>query len=176
MKPTDASYPYQIELFSRSLGLLNFPKDAHITPIPTDEDLSSLSAILMDDDYHSFTIRHSLQEKGVHIANIESLICLKSKAYIDLTTRRKGGEHVDSKNIQKHKKAVFRLAAMLTTSTKVEVPKSIKEDIKQFIDIASKDKPIADFFHSAGLIGLDADAILNQIKKTFLNDQDALNS
>lgn len=31
---------------------MNFPEEARITPIPVDEDLSSLSAILMDDDYY----------------------------------------------------------------------------------------------------------------------------
>lgn len=48
--PKDASFPAQIELFSRSLGIFNLPDDMHITPVPTDADLSSLSAILMDDD------------------------------------------------------------------------------------------------------------------------------
>jgi hypothetical protein len=43
-KPANDDYPFQIELFSRQVGLVNFPNDAHITPIPVDEDLSSLSA------------------------------------------------------------------------------------------------------------------------------------
>lgn len=88
MKPANSAFPYQVELFSRSLGLMNFPEEARITPIPVDEDLSSLSAILMDEDYYRFTIEHSLQEDGVHIANIESLICLKSKAFLDLSQRK----------------------------------------------------------------------------------------
>ena len=88
MKPADSAFPYQVELFSRSLGLMNFPEEARITPIPVDEDLSSLSAILMDNDYYHFTIEHSLLEDEVHIANIESLICLKSKAFLDLSQRK----------------------------------------------------------------------------------------
>jgi hypothetical protein len=71
MKPEDHSFPYQIELFSRSLGLINFPEDARITPIPVNDDLSSLSAILMDDEYYHFTIDHSVMEEGIHIATIE---------------------------------------------------------------------------------------------------------
>ena len=67
-------------------------------------NMSSLSAILMDEDYYRFTIAHSLQEDGVHIANIESLICLKSKAFMDLSQRKAKGESVDSKHIAKHKK------------------------------------------------------------------------
>ena len=84
MKPASMEFPYQIELFSRNIGLLDFPEDAHITPIPTDDDLSSLSAILMDDGYYNFTIKHSYVEDGVHIANVESLICLKCKAFFGM--------------------------------------------------------------------------------------------
>lgn len=53
----------------------------------------------MDEDYYRFTIEHSLQEDGAHIANIESLICLKSKAFFDLSLRKAKGESVDSKHI-----------------------------------------------------------------------------
>lgn len=70
-EPGNPDFPYQIELFSRNIGVVKFPDDAHITPIPVDDDLSSLSAILMDDDYYNYTIEHSTLEEGVHIANIE---------------------------------------------------------------------------------------------------------
>ena len=36
MKPANPAFPYQVELFSRSLGLMNFPEEARITPIPVD--------------------------------------------------------------------------------------------------------------------------------------------
>ena len=134
MKPANSAFPYQVELFSRSLGLMNFPEEARITPIPVDEDLSSLSAILMDEDYYRFTIEHSLQEDGVHIANIESLICLKSKAFLDLSQRKAKGESVDSKHIAKHKKDVFRLAAMLTPASRYELPNTLKTDTCFFLD------------------------------------------
>jgi hypothetical protein len=64
MKPEDHSFPYQIELFSRSLGLINFPEDARSHQYLYD-DLSSLSAILMDDEYYHFTIDHSVMEEGI---------------------------------------------------------------------------------------------------------------
>ena len=49
--PHDKSYPKQIELFARNTGILNLSPNAHIEPISVGDDLSSLSAILMDDDY-----------------------------------------------------------------------------------------------------------------------------
>lgn len=169
VKPANTEFPYQIELFSRNMGLLNFPEDAHITPIPTDDDLSSLSAILMDDDYYNFTIKHSHVEDGVHIANIESLICLKCKAFLEMTERKSLGEQVDSKHIQKHKKDVFRLAAMLAPSERFDdVPQTLKDDISLFCDTVKEELPNQDFFKSAGLRNITGEQMLEQLTNSFL--------
>lgn len=168
MKPANSAFPYQVELFSRSLGLMNFPEEARITPIPVDEDLSSLSAILMDNDYYHFTIEHSLLEDEVHIANIESLICLKSKAFLDLSQRKAIGESVDSKHIAKHKKDIFRLAAMLTPASKYELPDTLKADVGNFCTAIMQDLPNADFIKSAGLGNVTSQQIVEQLKKSML--------
>lgn len=168
MKPADSNFPYQVELFARNLGLMNFPEKAHITPIPVDEDLSSLSAILMDNDYYHFTIEHSVLEDDVHIANIESLICLKSKAFLDLSLRKANGESVDSKHIEKHKKDVFRLAAMLTTASKFYLPDTMRADVGSFCDAVMQDLPNADFIKSAGIGNVTSSQIVEQLKKTIL--------
>lgn len=168
MRPADSDFPYQVELFSRSLGLMNFPEEARITPIPVDEDLSNLSAILMDDDYYRFTIEHSLQEDDVHIANIESLICLKSKAFLDLSQRKAKGESVDSKHIAKHKNDVFRLAAMLTPTSRFELPDTLKADVDSFCTAIMQELPNADFIKSAGLGNVTSPQIIEQLKKSML--------
>ena len=168
MMPSNLDFPYQVELFSRSLGLTNFPEEARITPIPVDEDLSSLSAILMDDDYYRFTIEHSLQEDDVHIANIESLICLKSKAFLDLSQRKAKGESVDSKHIAKHKKDVFRLAAMLTPTSRYELPETLKADVGSFCTAIMQELPNSDFIKSAGLGNVTSQQIVEQLKKSML--------
>mgnify|MGYP003294276942 FL=1 len=165
--PADAGFPYQIELFSRQLGLINFPEDARIIPIPVDEDLSSLSAILMNDDYYNFTINHSKMEHGVHIANIESLICLKCKAFLEMVERKNSGDSVDSKHISKHKKDVFRLAAMLAPADRFVVPKSLFDDIHEFCDLVRNDLPDANFFNSAGLKGVDPNSLVEILIKCF---------
>ena len=41
------------------------------------------------------------------------LIPFKAKAWMDLTDRKAAGEHVDSKNIKKHKNDVFRLTELI---------------------------------------------------------------
>lgn len=169
--PERSDYPYQIELFLRKLRLLNFPEDAHITPIPTlSEDLSSLSAILMSDDYYHFTIAHSQYEEDVHIANIESLICLKCKAFLDMTSRKAYGEHADSKEIAKHKKDVFRLIAMLAPADKFILPAVLQQDIVRFIEQVKDQLPNADFLEAAGLGRLSSTQLLAQLTSSFLSD------
>lgn len=170
MKPQNSDFPFQIELFSRNIGLINFPADAHITPIPMNEDLSSLSAILMDDDYYRFTIEHSRTEDGIHIANVESLICLKCRAFLEMTERKKNGESVDSKHIAKHKKDVFRLAGMLAPSDKYDVPATLRADIENFCKAVEMDLPNKDFLSAAGLNNISGMELLSQLKQTFLSE------
>lgn len=88
IKPRDIEFPVQIELFSKNPDIILFDDASSFTPIPLDEDLSSLSAILMNDDYYNFTLAHSFIFSSIRMANIESLICLKAKAFIDLTERK----------------------------------------------------------------------------------------
>lgn len=168
-KPSIPDYPFQIELFSRHLGLLDFPAEAHITPIPNDDaDLSSLSAILMDDDYYSFTIEHSRVYNGLHICNIEGLICLKAKAYLEMIERKSRGEQVDSRHIAKHKKDIFRLAAMLAPVDRYVLPDKLRTDMNDFCDVVSESLPNADFFKSAGIGDFTGDELLKQVQISFI--------
>ena len=50
-RPTDQSFPFMIELFARRPGNLDLPEDARLARIPVDEDIVSLSAILLDENY-----------------------------------------------------------------------------------------------------------------------------
>lgn len=130
--PEDKTYPKQIELFARNFGILHLPSNAHIEPISIGEDLSSLSAILMDDDYYAYTIEHSRNIEDIHVASPEALICLKAKAYTEMLDRKAEGEQVDSRDIEKHKKDVFRLIAMLPQNSRFMLPERVKSDINDF--------------------------------------------
>jgi len=70
IKPENSEFPFQIELFARKPDLLDIGEDDHLTLIPIGEDLSSLSAILMNDDFYYFILEHSTLEKGLHRANL----------------------------------------------------------------------------------------------------------
>lgn len=169
MNPEDDNFPKQIEIFARKVGLLSLPEDARLEPIHIEDDLSSLSAILMEDDYYNFTIEHSFLYEGIHIANIEALICLKAKAYNDLSDRRSNGEKIDSRDIEKHKKDVLRLAVMIPGDANYDIPATLRDDVELFCSRISGSLPNADFMKSTGLGGVESKEIVDVIYKSILS-------
>src|SRR5262249_7654153 len=51
-KPTEKDFPFMIELFARKPELIKLPDHAQLTPIAVEEDVVSLSAILLNDAYY----------------------------------------------------------------------------------------------------------------------------
>ena len=130
--PTEADYPFMIELFSRRVDAIVLPEDAVLTPLPLDEDISSLSAILLDDNYYQLLRSGTVVVDGVTVLGAAYLIPFKAKAWLDLTARKANGENVDSKNIRKHKNDVFRLSALLTPGTQITVNQAVWNDLQAF--------------------------------------------
>jgi hypothetical protein len=132
-KPANADYPFMLELFSRQPDVLQVADGSHLTPLPIEEDTSSLSAILLDNDYYDF-IRAGRQEvDGVPMVGAAQLIALKARAWLDLTERDKSGEKIDSKTIRKHKNDVFRLYQILDPAIDPAAPNVVKNDLREFI-------------------------------------------
>lgn len=166
-KPENTNFPYQLELFSRTPDLVQLHEDAHLTPIPVDDDLSCLSAILLDDDYYNYMIAHSKIEDEIHIANIEALICLKAKAYLEIADRIAQGSKDDHKQLNKHKNDIFRLAVMLSPDSSFELNESIKANMQAFVDtIADKftDKAV---LLDMGIRNTEPASIFQQVIKSF---------
>lgn len=167
LNPENSDFPFQLELFAKNPDLLDLAEDSHLTPIPIDEDISSLSAILMDDTYYLFTLENSNVENQLHIASVESLICLKAKAFLDLKARKEKGQDIKEKEIRKHKNDVIRLAVTLTRSNTLQLPEAIANDFKEFLHVIESDPPdFKTIGKSIGLSNLNKN-ILNQIKQTF---------
>lgn len=112
-QPASEGYPFMLELFARVSDLLTLSHEGHLTPIPIEAEVSSLSAILLDGDYYQFLQSGKRIVGAVPIVGPEHLIPLKVRAWLDLTWRREGGEQVDSKHIKKHKNDMFRLYAII---------------------------------------------------------------
>lgn len=131
-KPSSREYPYMIELFSGRVDAIELPEDAVLTPLPLDDEISSLSAILMDADYYQFLREGKIVLNDIPVLDAAHLIPFKAKAWLDLTERNRNGEHVDSKNIRKHKNDVFRLSILLTSDIRVTLSAAIRSDLEKF--------------------------------------------
>ena len=135
-------FPVQIELLSKHPDILGEPTGFHLTPIPFGDEMSSLSAILMEEEYYNQTVESSIIENGIRIANPLSLLCLKVKAFLNLTEEKKTNPAVHSSNIKKHRDDVFKLLAMrIDPFTIVELPVAMKESINNFVHLIESSLP-----------------------------------
>lgn len=133
--PQADGYPSMIELFARKQDI--FPEDRLSTfiPIVIDEEISSLSAILLDDDYYAFLKSGREVLNGISVLSPTHLIAFKARAFIDLTRRKAEGLHVNSDDLKKHKNDVFRLAQLLSGQERVICGENVKSDIHAFIEL-----------------------------------------
>jgi hypothetical protein len=131
--PAVAEYPFMLELFSRAPEVLTPAEGSHLTPIPLDEEISSLSAILMDKGYYDFLQSGKRVIDGLQVAGPEHLIPLKARAWLDMAGRIAAGSPVDSRNHKKHQRDVFRLFAIIDPDFGGDVPLQVKEDLRDFL-------------------------------------------
>ncbi|ODU71581.1 MAG: hypothetical protein ABT05_01000 [Lautropia sp. SCN 66-9] len=168
-KPSDPSFPHMIELFSRRPGQLDLPQDAVLTPIPVEEDVVSLSAILLNESYYGAMQSARMLIDGVTIVDTPLLIPFKARAFLDLTARAEAGEKVDSKNIRKHRNDVFRLAQLLPGNASITLPEDILQDMRQFLDLIQIDETLDP---RALDLPFDRDEVIAQLRSAYrLADQ-----
>lgn len=165
--PSSEDYPKQIELFSRTPDGIVLPEDAHLTPIPMDEGLSSLSAILLDEGFYQFTLNNCIEREEVKYANNACMICLKAYAYLSNKALKAKGVFVNQVNIDKHKNDVFRLANLLIANQTIEVPDDIKRHLQEFVDDVKDDLPSAQTFYDNFRGTIDVQALLIQLTTVF---------
>lgn len=130
--PKVDGYPSMIELFARKQDIFPEARTSTFIPIVIDEEISSLSAILLDDEYYAFLKNGRQVLNGISILAPTHLIAFKARAYADLMKRKKSGLHVNDGDLKKHKNDVFRLSQLLTGQEKVEFGKQVREDIATF--------------------------------------------
>lgn len=130
-KPTQEGFPAMIELFARTEYILE--DGAELTPIHIDDSISSLSAILLNDSYYDALLRGRDVIDGFSILRHSWLIPFKAKAWLDLNERNRRGEHVDSRNLKKHRNDIIRMAAELVLE-RCELPEEVKSDMANFIE------------------------------------------
>ncbi len=131
-KPTDPVFPKMIELFAKTWFPLK--EQSGITPIHVDDAVSSLSAILLDEDYYQLLLNGKIVKNGFSVLKPECLILFKAKAYLDLKKKRERGENVDSYDIKKHKNDILRITAELILQKVEYLPETIERDFLEFLN------------------------------------------
>jgi len=165
-----AGYPYQIELFSIHSDALGEPSGFHIEPLPIDEAVSSLSAIMMDEDYYHITVANSTIEDGLRIASPVSLICLKAKAYMNLTQNKLDGIQVDSRDIKKHKTDILKLIAAAPIPQPIALPKDVYATVMQFAQDVEAELPNQALQDALGRPAKDIELYVKALKDTFIQE------
>ena len=132
-KPAVEGYPVMLELFSRQPDGLVLGDDSHLTPIPVGQEVPSLSAILLNDDYYAFLHAHKREIEGVPVVSEECLILLKASAWLDLTRRKADGDNIGGRDINKHRNDVLRLYRLLSPDLRIELPETIRDDLDAFL-------------------------------------------
>lgn len=134
-RPKDVSFPEIIELFARNEAQLKLGDRQHIIPIKNDE-ADKLSAILLDNEYFDLIKNNCIKsDMGFSIINPLGIICLKARAFRELTERKTfGGKNVDAKDIKKHRNDILRLAQVLNSGDRVGLGPQASLDLRMVID------------------------------------------
>lgn len=134
-RPRIAGFPSMVELFSKAPSFIEEPDGLTIVPLPAGDEASSLSAILLDDDYYAYMKSGRKTIDGVTVLDEIHLVPFKAKAFLDLSRRKADGEKVDSSDVKKHKKDVFRLVQLFTPNASSVLPGSIRDDMARFCEV-----------------------------------------
>ena len=163
-EPQTAGYPVMIELFSRRPDFQIDHPEIHLTPLPVSDEISSLSAIMLDDNYYRLMLAGRKTVDGVSVLGAEYLMLFKMKAWLDLRQKKADGIHVNSGDLKKHKNDVFRLFPLVVPSAQIMVSKAIGADVGQFID-AMRSEPIN--LEKLGVEGMPLEEILRALERMF---------
>lgn len=140
-KPTNESFPFMLELLTdRSIDYEEMNQVAH--PLVLDDEIISLSAILLNQDYYQFLMNNKIKLNGIMAVNEIALIPLKICAFLDLTKKKSNGESISSDTINKHKYDVYRLVQLLTRTPLNNVPNIIKDEVRLFCSEINDDSNI----------------------------------
>ena len=125
-------YPVIIELFSRKPGY-NLEIEEGIIPIHIDDDTSSLSAILLNDDFYDFMLKGRRVVDDVSVLGADYIIPFKMYAWVDLKRRKANGEHVNDRDYKKHKNDVFRLLQIVDPEEDIATEGLVRESVETFL-------------------------------------------
>lgn len=164
-EPQKENYPVMIELFSKDPGYRLHENDMVITPLHISDEISSLSAIMLNKDYYDFMIQGRKSVDGIGVLGAEYLIPFKMRAWVDLVNRKNRGEHVNSGDIKKHKNDVFRLMVLVNPEEKISTSEAMKEDIREFLSQMPKERIN---LKNLGIEDMELDKVLDTLEYIYM--------
>ena len=166
LKPVNSDFPYMIEIFSRKPSGYDLAEGSHLTPIHVADEISSLSAILLDDEYYNFMLAGKKIVDGVSLLDEYHLIPLKAKAWGELTQRRMNGESGLSKHVKKHRNDIVQIFSIVDPNRKISLHGLVRRDMEIFLAALRKDDID---FKSLGLGSLDLAFVCKQLDAIYLS-------
>lgn len=162
-EPKNEGFPKMIELFGREQFQLN--ELDGITPIHIDDEVSSLSGILLDDEYYECLLRGKTIVNDLSVLRPEYLILFKAKAYMNLKDKKENGENVKSDDVAKHHKDIVRLTAEMLLHRVDDIPAAVREDMRAFINSLDNSPFNSDVLQKYGLTNED---VKNRLTELYL--------
>ena len=96
----------------------------------------------MDPDCYQFTIENSMVHDGLRVATPLCLICLKVRAFLNLTEEKKTNPEIRSQDIKKHRDDVFKLlVTSIDPANMISLPDALRNDMKAFADMMEASLP-----------------------------------
>ena len=133
LNPSTLGYPSMLEFFTREPVIFPLVEKTTIVPIPVGDDISSLSGILLDENYYSFIRSLRRTVDGICVLSTEALLLLKARAWKDFIGRKSRGEFVKEKDLRKHRLDIIRLLATIPESTQIRIPQPLHRDFTEFL-------------------------------------------
>lgn len=162
--PSETGYPSMIELFARPENNISLNYNGDLIPLHISDELSSLSAILLNEAYYGFLISGRTIAGNVSVLDALHLVPMKMKAWLDLSDRKARGEHVNTRDIKKHRQDIFRLFPLVDHDTRISVPSEIYDDIQTFL-LSVEKQP---FDPKTIGLSLDKDFVLDVYRNIYL--------
>ena len=172
LSPENRNFPQMIEILARPEFAVAVPEGQEIVPIYVDDEISSLSAILLDEAYYQLILQYrEISASGLPLVIPPALILLKAKAYLNLAEMKNAGKFVKGDDLRKHRNDIFRLSYLLPPNEVFQTAEAVKNDLRVFLEIfspASEEwQAIQNALHQSALPEFSADFLLERIRRYF---------
>lgn len=134
-------------------------------PIHISDEISSLSAILLDDNYYKLLLDGKRIRNGLSILRPEYIILFKARAYLDLKKKNESGVYVNRDDIKKHKKDILRITAELMLEEVTDIPETVNHDVNEFIDSLANEPFDQNLLKE---YGLNNNEVIENLKRIFM--------